>query len=260
MSSCLTIVDAPAAKTMAAFGLGRYEDFLQWRGDAAVSSGRSSRTWRIDLSANDGGGSFFLKQYRYRDRAMAARIHRDKARREADNYAAMRRRGIDVPDVVAFGARRRWGLLQDGFIVTRAVDGAEPLTAYWRQISGDPSARRELMFRTARMVRRMHDSGFFHVDLQWRNLLVSQDGPARPRVVVIDSPRGGVRAWTLGRHHGRLRDLAGLYKDARRHLGRTELMRWFKAYLGAARLRDEQRAMARTIIHDRAIKDAPPGE
>ncbi len=118
--------------------------------------------------------------------------------------------------------------------------------------------RRHLLETTADLVARMHAAGFFHIDLQWRNLLVSEDGSRRPRVYVIDSVRGGPRRWRPFQMHGRLRDLSSLYKLARSQVPVREQVGWLWRYLGVRRLRHEHRVMIQTILCDRRIKDNGP--
>jgi hypothetical protein len=121
--------------------------------------------------------------------------------------------------------------------------------------SGDVG-RSRLLEETAGLVSRMHAAGFVHVDLQWRNLLVVENGGIGPTIYVIDSARGGLRGWVLYQLHGRLRDLSSLYKLGRVLLTRREQIRWLRRYLGVRRLSAcEHHALAWTILHDRGIKD-----
>lgn len=115
--------------------------------------------------------------------------------------------------------------------------------------------RRHLLETTADLVSRMHAAGFFHIDLQWRNMLVSEDGARCPRVFVIDSARGGLRRSRLFQMHGRLRDLSSLYKLARFRVPVREQVGWLRRYLGVHRLQHEHRMMIQTILCDRRIKD-----
>jgi hypothetical protein len=180
---------------------------------------------------------------------------------EAANYRFLRGvDGVAVPEVICYGCRRGIFRRPDGFIMTREVPNASPLDAFvaarWPDpagAAGDPR-REELVLKTARLVRRMHDAGFFHIDLQWRNLLVSSADRSLT-MVVIDSARGG-RSWhPVLREHGRLRDLSSLAKDAVARMSRTERIRWLKRYLGVRRLTGEHRELVRTIEMDRVLKD-----
>jgi hypothetical protein len=251
-----TILDADACDRLRRAGLGDYEAFLRG-GDGPPGGGRARR---LALDGPAGGGEFFIKVYRYP--SGRSRLRRDKGQVEARNYAYLRTHcGMAVPEVVCHASRRAGLRIVDAFIVTRAIPGAVPLDRFaagrWPVPAGaaPDRARRALLLATADQVARMHAAGFFHVDLQWRNLLVCAPDDTHPRLFVIDSSRGGPRRWLLFREHGRLRDLSSLAKEAVPRLSRTERVRWLHRYFGVTRLRPEHKAMIRTIDLDRALKD-----
>ncbi len=259
MSIRLTIVETSLHDTLVAAGLATYHEFLACTQGEVVHESSTTRTRRIVLNPAGRAESFYLKAYRYGGRSWPAR---DKAAREALNYAVLRDRcDVRVPDVIAFGSRRRFGCLIDGFILTRAVPHGMSLDRLAAALWPKPPAiatnglRRHLLNYTSAMVRRMHAAGYCHIDLQWRNLLVSDDGSDAPEVYAIDSSRGGIRRWALRREQGRLRDLSSLYKEARHRLTIREQIRWLRDYLGVTRFEPQHRALLQTILYDRAIKD-----
>lgn len=238
-------------------GLCAYEDFVRCQDSELVHESNTTTTRRLELPATQRDGRCYLKVYRYADKALPLRLTRSKPLREARNYASLREKcRIDVPDVIAVGSRRRGGILQDGFILTRGIFNAGTLDSFV-DLHGDdrPALRCHLITATAGIVARMHAAHFYHIDLQWRNLLVSDDGTDRPRVFVLDCVRGGRRIHPLMRAHGRLRDLSSLHKDARVRLSRTEQVRWLRRYLGVRKLSEIHRAMIRSIVQDRELKD-----
>lgn len=258
-----TILDPRMNSVLEACGLRRYEDYLSGEAGEVVGRSASSETRRIRARTGTGEEVFYLKAYDYRGRRL--RSLAEKGRKEVRNYRILRERcGVPVPDVVSHGWRRRGWRLLDAFILTRGVPNSMRLDEYVRRRcrGGSDGAgaamRRHLLETTADLVSRMHAAGFFHIDLQWRNLLVSEDGSRRPRVYVIDSVRGGPRRWRLLQMHGRLRDLSSLYKLARFQVPVREQVGWLWRYLGVRRLRHEHRVMIQTILCDRRIKDNGP--
>jgi len=259
MPTRLTIVETAIQDTLMAAGLASYDDFLNRRLGQIVHETGTTQTRRITLGHSGRPEYLYLKSYQYQRPAW---LTHDKARREASNYAILRERSeVNVPDVIAFGSRRRFGRIVDAFILTRAVPHAVPLGRLAATLWPEPRAaandnlRRHLLAYTSTMVARMHAAGFCHIDLQWRNLLVSDDGSDAPDVYVIDSARGGLRKWSVRREQGRLRDLSSLYKEAQRRMTPREQLRWLRDYLGVPRFAFEHRALIRTILYDRAIKD-----
>lgn len=250
MSTLLTIVDDALQDALRSAGLDSYDDFLHCALGEIVHQSSTTLTRRIVLRHADFADSLYLKTYR------PGLLHgwtRSRPLREGRNYLILRDRcAISVPDVIAFGSRRSFGRWRDGFILTRAVPNAYSLD---RLTNCAGPLRRYLLDQTSALVSQMHAAGFYHIDLQWRNLLVSDDDTDAPKVYVIDSSRGGLRCWRILREHGRLRDLSSLSKEARHRLTPREQLRWLRTYLGVRRFTPPHRALIRTIRYDRAIKD-----
>ncbi len=276
MGSRVTITAPGMQSTLESLGFRGYEDFASCTIGEVVSSRGSAETRRISTSgAAGGGGLLYLKVYRHAPPSWRTLLQRDKCSIERRNYACMGAVcGVSVPEVVAFGARRSFGRLCDAFIMTCGVEGARPLDAWWDDCGGrDASMRSWALAASAACASAMHEAGFSHIDLQWRNLLVSESprgergigrgageygGHAETvdrRLFVLDSARGGMRWWSVRREHGRIRDLSSLSKGARGRLTRTEQLRWLCRYFGVERLGCEHRALVRTILRDRLLKD-----
>ena len=250
MSTLLTIADDALHDPLRSAGLVHYEDYLRCVWGEVVHRSTTSVTRRIDVPRGGIADSLYLKTYR--PAALRGWTH-SRPIREGRNYLILRDRcEVNVPELIAFGVRRTLGRWTDGFILTRAVPNAIPLDRLPECIG---PLRRHLLAKTSAMVARMHSVGFYHIDLQWRNLLLSDDGTDTPEVYVIDCARGGLRHWRVLREHGRLRDLSSLSKEARRHLTTREQLRWLKSYLGVRRFTSAHQALIRTIQYDRALKD-----
>lgn len=239
----------------------QYEDFIRYQTDDLVWQRLSTQTYRLDVAESNGQPTttFYLKKYVYRRRRWRFLLRRDKPAVEYRNYEFLRRWvGPCVPDVVATGRRRKWLMLHDAFILTLGLPNTAQLDEYARRhwkdnISRDERIRQEALIRnTADLVRRMHAVHFFHIDLQWRNILIRTGTvPSNPEVFLIDAPRGGPRYLRLRREHGRLRDLSNLDKLARAYLSRTQRLRWYVGYAGHRRLNREDRRLITAVLADR---------
>lgn len=250
------------ADLLTSCGFLAYEDFARSsRGDAVSRTG-TSETRRLELRNGARSELVFLKQYRYGGPRTRSRFRRHKGAIEARNYERLRRCGVPVPDVVALGSRCVGWQLADAFIMTRGIRDARPLDEAWPQRSASTPAdrawRRAVAERLLEIVTRMHRRHFYHIDLQWRNILVA-DGPRGPELTVIDSSRGGRRWSPWMRRHCRLRDLASLDKSARQWVSRTDRVRWLKRYSSAAGRAMDWRDVARWIGRDRARKQGAAG-
>ena len=256
MKTFFEIFEPRLAAPLADAGLRRYDDFLDCRFGEPVHVSSTTSTSRIAID----GGVFFLKAYRFRTRRPRP-FRRHKALREARNYRRMRSLDLNVPAVAAVGARARFAAPIDGFILTQEVPAARSADEYFAAHWGRPAStydprRRLLLDESADMIANMHAAHFYHVDLQWRNILIS-DESGRADPFLIDCARGGFRIHPLTRAHGRLRDLSSLYKEARIHLSRTESARWLRRYFRVRRFTIVHRAIIHAIVRDRALKDGP---
>jgi len=256
----LSLVSPDWAERLDAAGLRRYTDFLDCSAGEIVATTGTSRTRRIELAHANHSYTVFLKQYRYAGARWRHRFRRHKGAVEARNYRLMRdRAGIPVPEVIAHGCRRAGLRLLDAFILTRGIDAAVPLESWWANRGsrhGVPAAlRREIIREALDLVARMHRAGFYHVDLQWRNLLIQQSAVG-PRLFVLDSSRGGLRRLPWMRWHARMRDLSSLEKTARNFLSRTERARFVHDYLRATNCRESPKRLITRILADRRRKDS----
>lgn len=293
MSITWTIVDPVGAGLLGETGFASYFDFINRQPGHEVGKGGTTRTTRLRIGSEprtpvrgkvrahqkdqpesakahallssptcvEGSDVFFIKVYRYAGSQWRHRFRRDKASLEAANYELLDEIGIGTPQVVAFGARRSGLRLLDAVIVTRGLPDVISLDRLFKLRWPDAedhaanALRREVVDRVVREVRRMHDAEFFHIDLQWRNILIGGLGDNGIDVYFLDAPRGGLRTSPWAREHGRLRDLSCLYKEARRRLSRTEQLRWLLIYLGETRVTPATRAMIQALLFDRTVKD-----
>ncbi|HVP11998.1 MAG TPA: lipopolysaccharide kinase InaA family protein [Phycisphaerae bacterium] len=261
----LTIVEPQFVPVLESLGLRCYADYISCRLGEMLARSGTTETLRIPACGPACPDALYLKRYRYAGAQWRHGFRRDKASIEARNYRILREEcTVCVPDVIAYGSRRRGWRLSDAFILARGIPGAVPLdefvAAQWPdpRAAGDDELRQYLLSETACLVAQMHAAGFYHVDLQWRNLLVVEGGSAQPRICVIDSSRGGLRACRVYAAHGQLRDLSSLAKQAMISMTARERTRWLRCYFGVARLTREHHAIVWTILRDRGAKDTYP--
>ena len=91
--------------------------------------------------------------------------------------------GLPVPEPLAALARRR-GMFYTGSLLTRKIAGALPLA----DLMVEKSERPRLWRRTGRCIRRFHDRGVVHADLNARNILVDLED----RIFLIDFDRARI--------------------------------------------------------------------
>ena len=90
-------------------------------------------------------------------------------------------KGFPVPEPVAAGYQRRAGVLYHAALIIRRIPGAVPLAEF------NAADCLPTWHAAGRCVRRFHDAGVYHADLNCMNILVAEG-----RVYLIDFDRGRV--------------------------------------------------------------------
>lgn len=203
----------------------------------------------------------FWKLYNYDPPAWKFIGRPSKAHCEFKNYEVFARLGIPSATPVACGEQRdSLGRLRRAFILTCAIPDALTLKEFVEQHCvrrGDASGRRNrnaLLRQLADMTWRIHEAGFFHHDLVWRNILVTPSPSAGPRVWWIDCPRGRFDRWSPLRRRRRLKDLASLDKVASQLCTRSERLNFIKLYLRKTRLDTEAKQLIRGVLEYRRTR------
>jgi len=181
--------------------------------------------------------------------------------------------GAPVPHVICLALWPAAGPFWSALIGTREERGARDLLEVL-VASEDARARRALLCEVGAAVRRLHDAGVEHRDLQLRNILVVEENGKR-RIVVIDLDRavyhssGRLASRLRARSLGRLTRSAvknGLWRE---RIGQRELAAFVGAYTAGDRslrrelrgwIRGEQWKLALHRFRYRFIRPAPaPG-
>ncbi len=171
-----------------------------------------------------------------------------RVKKEWQNLLSFRQWNIPTARLAAYGIERRCGGFRRGALVTEEIRDTTDLAKLAALKDERLRDRRwvgEVSAQVARIARRMHEEGFVHNDLKWRNLLVA-DGDA-PTVFLIDCPSGGYW-WGPFLQYRIVKDLACLDKVAKYHLTRTQRLRFFLDYVQRRRLTEADRKRVRKII------------
>ena len=132
-------------------------------------------------------GPAVLRQYRRggwaarlsADRYLFTGFERSRPFREARMLARLWELGLPVPQVLA-GVCVRQRLSYTGALLTRRIERAETLAARLGALGPGDAA----WFEVGRVVRRFHEAGVVHADLNARNILLDDQG--RPHVLDFD--------------------------------------------------------------------------
>jgi hypothetical protein len=252
-------VDPECAEWLHERGLSTMQGLLECLGDRVLAWSRSSDTIRVQAGCPS--RCLYVKRYHYATRARQMRgllrgvlLGASRARREYVMLQTMRSAGIPAVRPVAYGERRRLGLLRSCALVTEGVPDGRSLMGLLRETLadvGEPEVRRQrrCLTRTlAEQIRAMHQTGFAHGALFWRNVVVRPLDEGGYACHFLD-PRGRGRMWRR-RANGRkaVWDVAAFAAMAPGVVSRAECLRFAKWYWRADRLDAPTRRWIREVL------------
>ncbi len=201
------------------------------------------------------GKRYYVKRYISNGKNAARRwyglrglVGPQRVKKEWQNLLAFQKWGIPTPTLVCYGLERRFGSFVRGALVTEEVVDTTDLAEMAK--NHDPRLQNREYFshisgQIAAIARNLHDNGFAHNDLKWRNLLV--DGGNRPTVYMIDCPSGGYW-WGVFLKYRIVKDLACLDKVAKHHLSRTQRLRFYLEYVRQKHLNAQDKKRIRNVL------------
>ncbi|BFN25727.1 MAG: heptose kinase [Gammaproteobacteria bacterium HGW-Gammaproteobacteria-9] len=193
------------------------------------------------------GVRYYVKRYSGAGKGLRRFIGRPRVKAEWQNLMLFRRWGIPTAPIVAYGLERRGGAFLRGALITRELEQTDDLAMLADTHDArlrDPRWVQEVSVQLARSTRAMHDRGFTHNDLKWRNLLVD---PQR-RLYLIDCPTGAFWCGPFLRRRI-VKDLACLDKVAKYQLTRTQRLRFYLQYCQRKRLVAQDKPRIQQILN-----------
>jgi len=251
-------IDPAFAPAMAVAGLDSVARILHCLGDHVAAWSRTSDTVEVELVS---GGSIFIKRYYYhtwrhvmRGLLRGTLLGSNRAKNEYLTLQAMRSAGIGVVRPIAYGRRRVLGFLRSCFLVTRGVGGSIVLSKFaTRHLSGGPATlgfgrRRQLVGSLADYVRNMHQAGYAHGALFWRNVLVRPTPGGKYEFYLLDTTNRRRLHRPLPHQPRHIRDVACLMAAATQFLTRTDCLHFAKRYLAVSRLAPKDRRWLSAVL------------
>jgi tRNA A-37 threonylcarbamoyl transferase component Bud32 len=248
-------IDAPYRAMLTETGLTSVPAVLSCMGDRLVAWSRSTDTIYTALPRSK--SAIYVKRFhfprwgvRLRSALRGTLLGGIRAKNEYRVLTLMRRLGIQAVRPIAYGVRRRYGFVSRSFLITEAVPESMALSTFIQRYGGTPGVgqsatviklRRRILVQLARQIRHMHDAGFVHRDLFWRNVLIRPLPNQQFEFYFLDVSVGRrirVRQW---RQEAIVRDLAAMGVMAPAFCSRADQLRFIRAYLQINRIDDEAR-------------------
>jgi len=134
--------------------------------------------------------------------------------------------GIPVPEILAAVSVRAAGPLYCGFLISKELTHACDLPAYITTHAKSRETfqedKKDLLKKTAETIRLMHDKGFYHGDLNMKNILVDVDNPGNIYIIDWDKSRAKQRVTAAERSTNLIRFCRSMAKFSCAGLPLTE--------------------------------------
>lgn len=191
---------------------------------------------------------YYVKIYHRNGKGLRHYFGRGRIRGEWENLLYFARLGIPTPRLIAYGQRCRLGQFKLGALITEEVPSHDlaTLARENRPLFHDRNWLNPILNQCADYTRRLHDHGFVHWDLKWRNILIGTQEP--PQVYFFDCPLGRKRYGWL-QQRGIIKDLACLDKVAHKVLTRCQRLRFYKLYSCVSRINAEDKEKITQVIN-----------
>lgn len=205
-----------------------------------VKQGAHRSVYRLDLPQ----GAFYLKREHHHDLSAKLRrfVRHSASRREWTKSRELSRRKIPTIEALRFIETKRFGLIQESFLLTKAIPDSSSLYEYVTRRLPELSpgqqrrVRSMLVERMALLMAAAHSAGVYHDDVHLGNILVSapvlaSDGKFDPHafeLFLIDIP--GVQLSRPLKWNTSCRNLAVLRACSARIATQRDYLRFWRVY------------------------------
>lgn len=194
------------------------------------------------------GRRFYVKIYTAGGKNLRRWIGRSRVQAEWENLMFFHKLGIPTAPIVAYGKATALGIYRNGALVTAEVPNTRDLARLHEENHPLMSSRRwvsAVSHLLADYTARLHRHRFGHLDLKWRNILVTLS--EKPELFFIDCPAGQIRRGPTAQRWF-IKDLACLDVIARKRLSKTQRLQFYMDYLSIERLTLEEKHRIRSIL------------
>lgn len=191
---------------------------------------------------------YYIKRFE-RTEGIRSWLGHSRLRMELRNLKRFQQWGLNSPTVVGYGEDYMLSRTLRGILITAGIDRTESLELIAKEQAERLQHTRwinSVLKQVAVLAATLHEKGFCHNDLFWRNLLI-QDNADGPMVYVIDCPSGAFWRWPF-LYQRRVKDLACLDKLAIHHLSKAQRLRFMHYYASALNNGDDIRQLIADVL------------
>jgi tRNA A-37 threonylcarbamoyl transferase component Bud32 len=189
------------------------------------------------------GSRYYIKRYTAGGSGLRRFFGRPRVQGEWENLQHFADWGIPTAPLIAYGLERNGLSFTRGAIVTQEIKNTRDLADMADHGLLNANIVKNMSSQLARFTQKLHQQGFAHNDLKWRNILVDD----KQQIYLIDCPLGGFWRGAFFRYR-QIKDLKTLDNRANKHLRRSQRMRFFLDYCGTNRLNAEHKKLLRGLL------------
>jgi heptosyltransferase-2 len=254
-------IDREYQKALSEAGLTSIEDVFSF--DVAknltksnLASYRSRLQFEINFPEPSSSTTVFMKRYDCPPVKVQLRNwlshhnNKSEALRELDAVNKLTERGINTPQVIAYGEQRNAFFETRSFIITEKIPKAESLERKLPDCFEAPATierlkqQRNFVTQIATFIKKFHETNYRHRDLYLSHIFYGESG----KFYLIDLAR--VFKPILMRKRFQIKDIAQIYYSAPgTRFSKTDRMRFYMTYVGQSKLRRKDKVFIRKVMN-----------
>ena len=200
------------------------------------------------IKVNIEGTNYYVKRYTSGGKGLRRYLGRSRIRAEWENMLLFHKLGVPAAKVVAYGEQKSFTMLKRGVLITEEVKNTLDLSeVVYRKVDflKNKPWINSIIEQVASATKKLHQHGFVHNDLKWRNILVTQE--EQPKIALIDCPGGSKPPFPFLERF-KVKDLACLDKKAKYHLSRSQRLKFYKLYINKKNIDQKHKKQIRSIL------------
>ena len=212
---------------------------------APIKEDRWVRAWRVEF----GGKSLFLKSYLNRGAtdSIKSLFRPSRAERVWQKGLLAESAGLKVPATFAFMEEVSLGIVRRCYTVQEYIEGGLNLYFFIKAHKEDEP---EIIERVAAHIACMHNKGWFHADLKWPNLVLTEDS-----LYFIDIEAGILKRPLPEAYI--LKDLARFARDMLTYgAGEASVELFYETYWRLNPIEDSPIALRKRVERERGFRKA----
>ncbi|MDH4227977.1 MAG: hypothetical protein OEV59_09575 [Deltaproteobacteria bacterium] len=234
-------------------GLLGFDAVMNFEGGRVIKRKATRSIIRFELPDGQTLKAFFLKRHKWTHGEALKRLinlpHPEDGRNEWDMTVLLSKEGFLTPVPVAYGERKKGGMVVESFYISEEIRGAIRLSDYMPLLktkgADGVGEKRRILGEVGRLARRFHDMGFNHQDFYLLHIFYR---PSSGELILVDLQRVNRRSSPARSRV--IKDLGQFVFSAQRtvNVTKADIVRFGHAYAGKNKFDMTDRKMIKSIM------------